>query len=76
MQFLKGQMVKSTTSDQVYRIISINDNIYKVEHGINGEISHGCHDDYTPLRWDDPTYSNWLTAKISYNYHHIKGSKF
>ena len=35
--FEKGQMVKSITSDQVYRVINIDNNIYEVEHGIDGE---------------------------------------
>ena len=64
--FEKGQMVKSITSDQVYRVINIDNNIYEVEHGIDGEISHGCDDDFSPLLWSDPIYSTWVTDKIKY----------
>ena len=64
--FEKGQMVKSITSDQVYRVINIDNNIYEVEHGIDGEISHGCDDDFSPLKFTDPIYATWVTDKIKY----------
>ena len=64
--FEKGQMVKSIIRDQVYRVISIDNNIYEVEHGIDGEISHGCDDDFSPLKFTDPIYATWVTDKIKY----------
>jgi len=73
MNFANGQMVKSKTSDQVYRIVGIDSNIYKVEHGIDGEISHGCDDDFLPLKWNDPVYSHWLTTKLNHNYSIVYG---
>ena len=66
-KFEQGQLVKSITTDQVYRVINIDDNIYEVEHGIDGEISHGCDDDFSPLKFTDHVYDNWLIEKIKYN---------
>ena len=66
-KFEHGQMVKSVNSDQVYRVINIDDNIYEVEHGIDGEVSFGCDDDFAPLLWSDPIYATWVTDKIRYS---------
>lgn len=66
-KFEQGQMVKSVNSDQVYRVINIDDNIYEVEHGIDGEVSFGCDDDFAPLLWSDPIYATWVTDKIRYS---------
>ena len=65
-KFEQGQMVKSIITDQVYRVINIDDNIYEVEHGIDGDVSFGCDDDFSPLLWSDPVYATWVTDKIKY----------
>ena len=52
MKYKKSQLVKSTTSDNVYWIVGVDGNIYEVED-IWGKTHYGCDDDFSPLTIND-----------------------
>jgi len=52
MKYKKSQLVKSSTSDNVYWIVGVDDNIYEVEDSW-GETHYGCDDDFTALTIHD-----------------------
>ena len=62
MKYKKHQLVKSST-DTVYRIVNINDNLYTVEDD-DGEVDVGCDDDFVALKNTDPVYWDWVEKKF------------
>ena len=48
MKFTFGQLVKSKSSGENYRIAKVDDNIYIVESS-DRELSYGCDDDFTAI---------------------------
>ncbi len=53
MKYKKSQLVKSSTSDNVYWIVGVDDNIYKVEDAWGETYDDFCDDDLTALTIHD-----------------------
>jgi len=53
MKYKKSQLVKSSTSDNVYWIVNVNDNIYTAEDAWGETYDDFCDDDFTALTIHD-----------------------
>jgi hypothetical protein len=53
MKYKKSQLVKSSTSDNVYWIVGVDDNIYEVEDAWGETYDDFCDDDLTALTIHD-----------------------